>query len=129
MWFVRGGRFPSALPPATLPAPFQGALELGHLRAEGISAFSGRVPQHIQNLPRPMQHLLRTRDSQSPTNWRPPYAQSGVLNLARLRDTPPEAQEESLRRTSDLSLSVGVGGGARFRFSPKRHGLTTRRAA
>ena len=25
MWFVGGGRFPGALPPATLPAPFQGA--------------------------------------------------------------------------------------------------------
>jgi hypothetical protein len=29
MWFVGGGRFPR------LPAPFQGALEFGHLRAEG----------------------------------------------------------------------------------------------
>ncbi len=25
MWFVGGGRFPGPLPPATLPAPFQGA--------------------------------------------------------------------------------------------------------
>jgi hypothetical protein len=25
MWFVGGGRFPGALPPARLPVPFQGA--------------------------------------------------------------------------------------------------------
>jgi hypothetical protein len=42
-WFVGGGRFPGALPPATF-----------------TSALSGRVPQHIQDLPRPMQHVLRT---------------------------------------------------------------------
>jgi hypothetical protein len=33
-WFVGGGRFPGALPPATLPAPFQGAMtaEGGRMR-------------------------------------------------------------------------------------------------
>jgi hypothetical protein len=47
-------------------APFQGALEFGHLRAEGASAasaLSGRVSQHIQDLPRSRQQLLRTRHS------------------------------------------------------------------
>jgi hypothetical protein len=46
MWFVGGGRFPGGVAPGYV-----------------TNALSGRVPQHIQDLPRPMQHLLRTRHS------------------------------------------------------------------
>jgi hypothetical protein len=41
MRFVGGGRFPGALPPARLPAPFQDAPEFGHLRAEGQEEQNG----------------------------------------------------------------------------------------
>jgi hypothetical protein len=39
MWFVGGGRFPGALPPASLPAPLSGRLDFAHLRTEGGAPF------------------------------------------------------------------------------------------
>jgi hypothetical protein len=67
MSFVAGGRFPGALPPGYVTI-----------------ALSRRVPQHILDLPRPMQHLLHTRHGRVQQIRAPNTHIQGVLSLVSI---------------------------------------------
>ncbi len=67
MWFVGGGCFPGGVAPGYV-----------------TSALSGRGAQHIQDLARPMEHLLRTRYSRAQQIRAPnaPCQESGTWRAA-----------------------------------------------
>jgi hypothetical protein len=129
MWFGGGGRFPGALPPATLPVPFQGAWGGGHrLSAHGEALGSAGLkprPSEGRNrvLPQPARVLSiggRTRCglrvSKVLDNWgatfrnNPPLPHIAIhlaaVNLPPVRYFPPISGAPWTLATPVLKASV-----------------------